>query len=317
MNSAAHGAVLAAEPFDILARPPRDTPSQSDPTAVDADAVLTWHALGLETMSSLLVLSLRRLGDRSFEGRCQWPRTHPLNERTTTVAHHPLIVVESTRQLAVAVQRRHLPTATEADYEVLSVSLGLLPGCAPMESGSATDVAVRLTLSDLVVRAGSAVSFRVTAEYLYAGRIFATCVMGCAAPLGDEPQPTGAVPPVPGLLHPAPAAVGAAAAPDVLLARGPHGRLVIVPRDPAHPVLLPGRPSRLTTAAVLEAGRQAVLLSCGMTARAVVGLRTDVRSPVPDRGAEIDVAFEAGGARYVVTAAGRVVATGAVGLLRT
>lgn len=310
MNSAVHGAVLTPQSFGALSRPSGDTPAR------DVDAAFTWHALGLETMASLLVLSLHRLGDRYFEGRCQWPRTHPLNERSTTVAHHPLIVVESTRQLAVAVQRRHLPAA-HAHCEVVSVSLGLLPGLVPMESGSATDVAVRLTLTDVVARTGTAASFRVTAEYLYAGRVFATCVMACASPMGEGRESAGVAPPGPGLLHPAAAAVGAAADPDVLLARGPQGRLVIAPRDPAHPVLLPGRPGRLTTAAVLEAGRQAVLLSCGMTARAVVGLRADVRSPVPGWGAVVDVAFEQGRARFAVSAAGRVVASGAVSLLRS
>jgi len=311
MNSAVDEAVLTSQPFVTASRPSRGTHPH------DVDGTLTWHALGLETMASLLVLSLHRLGDRFFEGRCQWPRTHPLNERATTVAHHPLIVVESTRQLAVAVQRRHLPMASQADCEVLSVSLGLLAGFVPRESGSATDVAVRLTLSDVVVRAGSAASFRVTAEYLHAGQVFATCVLGCASSGGDDPETAGAMAPGPGLLHPPAAAVGAAADADVLLARGPQGRLVIVPRDPAYPVLLPGRPSRLTTAAVLEAGRQAVLLSCGLTASAVVGLHADVRSPVPDRGAVVEVAFDQGRARFVVTAAGRVVATGAVSLLRS
>ncbi|WP_329282441.1 hypothetical protein [Streptomyces sp. NBC_01451] len=64
-----------------------------------------------------------------------------------------------------------------------------------------------------------------------------------------------------GLLRPSAAAVGAVADADVLLARGPRGRLVVVPRDSAHPALLPGRASCLSVLAVREAGRQAVLLS--------------------------------------------------------
>jgi len=103
----------------------------------------------------------------------------------------------------------------------------------------------------------------------------------------------------------------------VLLARAPQGRLVIVPRDPAHPVLLPGRPSLLPALSVLEAGRQAVLLSSGLTAGAVVGLHTELRSAVPDKGAAVDVAADHTGARYVVTADGRVAATGGVSLLRS
>ncbi|MFJ3670405.1 hypothetical protein ACIPSE_28520 [Streptomyces sp. NPDC090106] len=280
-----------------------------------ADGTPTWRSLGLETMASLLVVSLSRVGDRFFESQCQWPRTHPLNERDTTVAHHPLIAVETTRQIAAAVERWHLPSAGRPACEVRSVSLGLRPSATPTESGSATDLSVRVILGDVVVRDGGPASFRVTAEYLHAGQPFATCAMRLAEPQPRESSPT-APPSLPGLLHPAAAAVGAACDADVLLARGPQGRLVIAPRDPAHPVLLPGAPGHLTTSAVLEAGRQAVLLSSGMAARAVVGLHADVASPVPARGAAVEVAGERGRARFAVTVAGRVLATGAVSLLR-
>lgn len=110
--------------------------------------------------------------------------------------------------------------------------------------------------------------------------------------------------------------MGAVADSAVLFARAPQGRLVIVPRDPAHPVLLPGRPGALPAPAVLEAGRQAVLLSSGTTAGGVVGLHTELRSPVPDRAAAVDVAADHAGARFVLTADGRLAATGAVSLLR-
>ncbi|MFF1517435.1 hypothetical protein ACFVYU_26225, partial [Streptomyces sp. NPDC058305] len=115
-------------------------------------------------------------------------------------------------------------------------------------------------------------------------------------------------------LHPAAPAVGGAAVPDVMLARAPQGRLVILPRDPAHPVLLPGRPRELPLHAVLEAGRQAALLHQGRPASAVVGLAAQLRGPVPCRGAVIDVAPEENGARFAVTAEGRVVASGTVTL---
>ena len=281
-----------------------------------ADGPLSWRNLGLEAMASMLVVSLRRLGNRSFEAQCQWPRMHPLNERAPTVAHHPLIIVESTRQIAVALQHRHLPAAGRTACEAVSVSLGLRPGAQPAESGSATHVPVRVTLSDLVPGPGGLAAFRVTAECLHAGEQFATCTMTFATPVAHAAGAAVAAP-GPGLLHPAAAAVGAVADSDVLLARAPQGRLVIVPRDPAHPVLLPGRPSLLPAVAVLEAGRQAVLLSSGMTAAAVVGLQTELRSPVPGQGAAVDVAADHMGARFVVTAAGGVAATGAVSLLRS
>lgn len=277
---------------------------------------LTWRALGLETVASMLVVSLRRQGDRAFEAWCQWPRLHPLNERVNVVEHHPLIVVESTRQIAVAIQRGHLRTAGERQFEPVSVSLGLHPGLQPSESGSVTDVRVRVTLSDLVPRAGAPASFRVTAEFLHARQVFATCTMTCAPPEPDERGPRVAAPEF-GLLHPSAAAVGAVADADVLLARGPQGRLVVFPRDPAHPVLLPGRPSLLTALAVLEAGRQAVLLSSGMTSRAVAGLRVDIRSAVPARGATVTVVSDHLGAHFAMTAADRTVATGSVSLRRS
>lgn len=281
-----------------------------------AEDPVTWGGLGLETMASLLVESVRRLGDRFFEGACQWPRTHPLNERDTAVVHHPLIVVESTRQLAAAVQRRHLTECGNTLFETTSVSLGLSPAAQPTERLGATRVPARVVLSDVVPQSGTPVSFRLTAEYLHRGQAFATCTMTFAPPAARQEDVTVAAP-HPGLLHPSAAAVGAAADADVLLARAPQGRLVIVPRDPAHPVLLPGAPDRLTAPALLEAGRQAVLLSSGRTARAVVGLRLAVRSPVPATGAVVDVARDHSGARFAVTVAGRPAATGAVSLLRT
>ncbi|MGW3143046.1 hypothetical protein [Streptomyces sp. NPDC001139] len=309
-DSAVHQVALVEEPVAAGRRMPReqDAGGPGEP--------LTWHGLRLETMACMLVVTLRRLGDRFFEAQCQWPRLHPLNERATTVSHHPLIVVESTRQLAMAVQSRHLRPGQDPPLEAVSVNLGLYPGAQPVESGSATRVSTRVMLSDLVLRRGALASFRLTAEYLYAGHRFATCAIGCAA---AAPAATGALPVAPGsaLLHPAAAAVGAVSDPDVLLARGPQGRLMIVPRDPAHPVLLPGRPADLPALAVLEAGRQAVLLSSGMTGRAVAGLCVDLRTSVPVQGAAVDVAADHSGARFVVTAAGRVAATGAVTLPRS
>jgi len=131
--------------------------------AAAGDGPLSWRSLGLEAMASMLVVWLRRLGDRSFEAQCQWPRMHPLNERAPTVAHHPLIIVESTRQIAAAVQHRSLLAAGRTAFEAVSVSLGLRPGSQPTESGSATHVMVRVTLSDLVPESGGLAAFRVTA----------------------------------------------------------------------------------------------------------------------------------------------------------
>ncbi|CAM5580648.1 hypothetical protein GCM10010266_30740 [Streptomyces griseomycini] len=65
---------------------------------------------------------------------------------------------------------------------------------------------------------------------------------------------------------------------------------------------------------MLEAGRQAAPPNSGTTA--VVGMRADPREPVPRRGSLIEVAPEPGGPRLLVTAVGRVAATGAVTLLR-
>ncbi|MCH0564175.1 MULTISPECIES: AfsA-related hotdog domain-containing protein [unclassified Streptomyces] len=279
-----------------------------------ADAPLTWRSIGLETMASMLVVSLRRLAARYFEAECQWPRLHPLNERVTAVPHHPLIMVESLRQLAVAVERRHLPPVRGARLEAVSVSLGLHPRTRPTERGGATDVTVRCALSDLVVRSGAVEAYRLSAEYLHAGMLFGRGTMRFAPPAPVEGAVADVVPP-PALLHPPAAAVGAAGDQDVLLARGAQGRLAVVPRDPAHPVLLPGRPIQLPAPAVLEAGRQAALLSSGMTAAAVIGLRLDLREAVPSCGALVEVAGEPSGVRFLVTAAGRISATGTVQLL--
>ncbi|MDX3321754.1 hypothetical protein PV415_33120 [Streptomyces sp. ME03-5684b] len=274
---------------------------------------LTWRDLGLDTMASLLVESFTQLGKRCFAARCQWPRLHPLNERAVgAVAHHPLIMAESTRQLAVALEYGRPSGAVRARLEPVSVGLGLRLRSWPVERRSATDVDVRMSVSDLVTKAGRPVAHRVTAEFLRTGEPFGSCSMRLLRPAGSA-APSGEVP-LPGLLHPPAAAVGAAADGDVMLARGPRGRLVTAPRDPGHPVFLAGRPARMPLLAILEAGRQAVLLDSGMTAAAVIGLRAEVCAPAPSRGARVETSKEPGGSRFLVTAAGRLAATGAVTL---
>jgi len=283
------------------------------PEPVIRQVPLTWRGLGLDTMASLLVESCARLGSRCFAARCQWPRLHPLNERALgAVAHHPLIMAESARQLALALEYGRPPGAVRARLEPVSVGLGLRLRSWPVERGGATDVDVRMSVSDLVTVAGRPVSHRVTVEFLHTGEPFGSCTMRFARPVGSAVPVEGA--PLPGLLHPPAAAVGATADGDVMLARAPQGRLVTAPRDPGHPVLLAGRPQHLPLAAVLEAGRQAVLLSSGMTASAVVGLEADVRTRVPLHGARIETKAETGASRFLVTAAGRPAATGAVTL---
>ncbi|MGC5567832.1 hypothetical protein ACPYPG_34010 [Streptomyces sp. FR-108] len=272
----------------------------------------TWRSIGLTTMAAMLVVSLRRVGSLAFEARCQWPRFHPLNERHLPVSHHPLIMVESVRQVAVALAA-HLPPLA-GDLEPVSIRLGLSDGGPPLESGDATDVLLRIALGDVEAEDGRCVAYRLTADHLHAGERFASCAMRLArlAPHTAEAPRTAS--PL-GMLHPSAAAVGAAAEPDVLLARAPQGRMAIAPRDPGHPVFLAGGPSRVPALAVLEAGRQATLLCCGRPASAIRGLSVDLHAAVPLTGAFVELNSSPLGPRFAVLTAGRIAATGGVGLL--
>ncbi|MDI3387775.1 hypothetical protein QIS99_16430 [Streptomyces sp. B-S-A8] len=291
-------------------------PARIGPAPGQPQTPVPWTAIGLPTMASMLVVSLGRTGSRSFTARCQWPRLHPLNERSAEVRHHPLIMVESARQLALAVERRHLLGEDAPAFVPASVGLGLRPGVQPQERDAATDVEALLVLSDLAAVRDRLTAYRITAEFRHRGAPFASCTMRLAAPARPRAASRADGPGPAGLLHPPAAAVGAAADGDVLVARAPQGRMVLLPRDPAHPVLLPGRPDRLPAPAVLEAARQATLLRSGRTADAVVGLSVDLRAPVPSYGAVIEVESEAAGSRFLVTAARRAVATGSVMLGR-
>ncbi|MFG2310427.1 hypothetical protein ACGFS9_17410 [Streptomyces sp. NPDC048566] len=297
------------------ARQPHEPPStEGTRTPADArEAAPEWRELGLSAMSALLVVSLSHAGRHSFRAVCQWPRWHPLNERALAVTHHPLLLVESTRQLAALAQARCLPAAESPPrLRPVSVALGTDPRTRPVETGAATEVAVRVTMSDVSVASGALTGYRITAEYFHADRRFGVCAMVFAA--AQPPAVDAGTGSFAGLLHPAPAAVGAAAEPDVLVARAPQGRLLIVPRDGAHPVLLPGGPAELPLHAVLEAGRQATLLYQGRPPSAVVGLAVRSAGAVPGRGAAVDVVPEENGARFVVLDAGRAVASGTVTL---
>lgn len=278
------------------------------------DAPLTWRSAGLETMASMLVLSLRRLGSRGFEAWCQWPRSHPLNERDLVVVHHPLIMVESVRQIAAALERRHLPR-TSAALEPDSVRLGLIHEAQPRERGVATAVLVRVAVSDVMLDDGRLVGYRVCADFLHGGLRFGSCTIRTLLREPGAAVGAAASSACHSLLYPSAAAVGAAAEPDVMVARSFQG-LVVAPRDPDHPVFRPGRSSRLSAVAVLEAGRQAALLSYGGTAAAVTGLSVDLCGPVPCAGAAVEVTSDPLGRRFTVHTRGHVTAVGTVGLLQ-
>ncbi|MFJ5778952.1 hypothetical protein [Streptomyces sp. NPDC093094] len=278
------------------------------------DATPLWRVVGLESMAAILVVSVRRVGRCAFEAWCQWPRLHPLNERRSPVAHHPLIMAESLRQLAAVVQRRFMPAGV-AVLEPVSVRFGLAESPQPAESGGATEVFARVTTGDTVLSGGRLAAYRISADYFHAGERFAACTLRVApGPCGGAGD--GCAAPPPGLVHPPAAAVGAAAELDVMVARESQGRLVVAPRDPGHPVILPGGPSRLPALALLEAGRQAALLSCGVTSAAVTGLSVDVQAPVHSGGSRIEVVRDPLGLRFAVLTGGRVDATGTVGLAR-
>ncbi|MFF2365373.1 hypothetical protein ACFVU0_22135 [Streptomyces sp. NPDC058122] len=280
---------------------------------INPDMPPAWDELGLPSMSAMLVASLSQRGKRSYEALCQWPRWHALNERALAVTHHPLLMAESARQLAAALELLYLQDAETERLQPVSVSLGVNPRTQPIERGVASHVLIHVTVSDLVVRRGTVAAYRLTAEFFDAGAYFGTCGMTLAHPSGPGPEVTPAS--HPGLLRPAPAAVGASAEPDVLIARGAQGRLVIAPCDPGHPVLLPGRPARLPALAVLEAGRQATLLYRGALPSAVAGLAVRIDAPVPILGAAVEVTAEGCASRFVVKTGERTVATGTVTLL--
>ncbi|WP_399026381.1 AfsA-related hotdog domain-containing protein [Streptomyces sp. CS-7] len=274
-----------------------------------------WRQLGLESMASMLVLRLNRLGSNYFEAGCQWPRLHPLNERVIAVRHHPMLMVETTRQLALALQGSHLPITGNEPLEAVSVRMGLRLRAQPVERGSATDVAVALSVGDLARNGRGLTAFRVTAEYRHARIPFGTCSIRLARPGAPTVAAAGTAKSS-AFLHPPAASVGAAADLDVMLARAHQGRVLVMPRDPRHPIFLPGQCSRLPTLGVLEAGRQAVLLSSGMTSASVVGLRVDLHAPVPPHGAHVETEAEPDSTRFLITSAGSLAAEGSVMLLR-
>lgn len=162
--------------------------------AAAADALCKPPADGLRSPEPELpgTLLTCRTLGLDFTAQCQWPRCHPLDERAITVSHHLLIMAVCTRRLALELKCRHLSPAKPAPLESISASLGLHPAC-----GSAVRIVHPAT-----------------------GRPARPAVLSAGTAR------------LPALMHPAAAAVGAAAESDVMLARAPPARLVIVPRDP-------------------------------------------------------------------------------------
>lgn len=76
--------VATDQTFDAFDRRHDDGIHMRPGQSVAGVAPLALRCLGLETMASLLVVSLSRLGSRCYAGLCQWPRLHPLNDRAVT-----------------------------------------------------------------------------------------------------------------------------------------------------------------------------------------------------------------------------------------
>ncbi|MEE1930216.1 ScbA/BarX family gamma-butyrolactone biosynthesis protein [Streptomyces sp. TRM 70351] len=222
------------------------------------------------SVAEVLLTDVRSAGGGRFEAASQWTRSHPTFPRGGDGRHHPLMVVETLRQLGIYVPLRYYGVDPDAHFLIRETSYALDPDAEPRAVDGASDVVCEVAVSHVRTDpSGMVGGLRLTARFRHGGRPFAVAA-GTARMLGAAryrelrgPRVT-AVPQdaaAPGQPRPGPGRLALASPLDAMLAHD-GGAPLISPADPWHPFFFDHGSDHVPGMVLLEAARQAAAL-CG------------------------------------------------------
>ncbi|CAL9665698.1 ScbA/BarX family gamma-butyrolactone biosynthesis protein [Streptomyces sp. enrichment culture] len=245
------------------------------------------------SVAEVLLTDVLRVDATRFVAAACWSRSHPTFPVDGHAVHHPLMVVETLRQLGIFIPLRYLGVPVDTRMLITDVFFTTEPGAQPQASHGATQVTCRVRVTGLRTGSdGATAGLRLHAEFLAGGVVFARAGGGARflsperyaalrGPLVGTCQPPASA----GLLRPDPARLGVPHARDVVIgcaddpgrAGGPGGdgrrrrdpRDVLVDAaDPWHPFFFDHATDHVPGMVLLEAARQAaVLASDGVLSR--------------------------------------------------
>ncbi|MFC7310647.1 AfsA-related hotdog domain-containing protein [Streptomyces monticola] len=241
------------------------------------------------SMAEVVLASVTRLSHTEFLAAAQWPCSHPTYPKTPDGRHSPVMVAETARQLGLAVPQLFLGAGSESHFVINDMRLEIDPDREPREVRGASDVLVRTDFTWNPAAGPQLRSFTIRTEFVHDGGVFAHCE-GSSALLspavyrrlrsGAPGLPDCALPE--GFVRPHCTEVGAVRDSDVVIARNPAGDVLIAPCDLRHPYFFDHVAEHVPGILLLEAARQAALLSRaeqteagGGPAPGVVGMRME------------------------------------------
>ncbi|RZS36579.1 A-factor biosynthesis hotdog protein [Herbihabitans rhizosphaerae] len=226
------------------------------------------HLVHRAAVAEVFVTDLHVTNENTFHVGAQWPRGHSFFGPRTTASHDPLIFAETIRQAALLVSHAALgvPKSDRFLLHDMSVSVdmvGLRTADRPV------DIVVVVRAHDIRRRGDSIGGIRLEFSCYRDGRKIGTAGLGwsCASAAGyrrvrgDRFSAT----PYQATLLPAvkPQLVGRDRPEDVVLAETPLHNVWSLQANPGHPVMFDHPVDHVPGMVLLEAARQATLLTVG------------------------------------------------------
>lgn len=218
-------------------------------------------------VSEVLVTGVRHGNDGVHHVGAQWSRAHSYYGPVSGRWHDPMIFAETIRQACVLLAHQTLDIPLANPFLTTTHSFTILAGGAQLTDQPA-DVLLEVSLHDVVRRGGNVSAFASSidafreGEPIGIGKSSANCVSPSvykrlrgprfgAAPSGEVPAP---------LPH---ELVGRSRPSDVVLGRSHYEGTWVLRAEPSHPILFDHPVDHVPGMVLMEAARQAALLTVG------------------------------------------------------
>lgn len=213
---------------------------------------------------------VRRTGRWTFDAAASWSPSHPTFPRDGARLHHPLLVVETLRELGIVVPLSYFGVAKTTRFVITDMFFRLDPRAEPTAGYGATEVTCRAEVGNPRIRSdGTLTGLRLTVDLLAGGRAFARAGGGVrfvaadrfAALRGGRGSVDEQLPGEPG------------GRPEAALLGVPHGRDIVIgledghavvhAADRRHPFFFDHAVDHIPGMLLLEAARQAAVVAGG------------------------------------------------------
>jgi hypothetical protein len=245
-----------------------------EPRALSWSRTVARELVHRASVAEVLLTDVVRVDATRFLAAACWSRSHPTFPVDGHAVHHPLMAVETLRQLGIFIPLCYLGVPVDTRMLITDVFFTTEPGTQPRAAQGATQVTCRVRVTGLRTGPdGVTAGLRLHTEFLAGGTVFARAGGGARflsaeryaalrGPLAGTSQPPASA----GLLRPDPARLGVPHARDVVIGwsgtQGPVPREVLVAAaDPWHPFFFDHATDHVPGMVLLEAARQAAALA--------------------------------------------------------